>query len=202
MELPGIDTDIGLSMLGNNVKIYRKLLKSFSEIHALTGLHLLEAFNSGDRLQIIRLAHTLKSISGTLGAGEMRANAETLERIFKKNETSKLGELEALSNLLGSFEKVLMGIHRVTQPLPVSISTPNGENAEKVIRKLQRLLNEADTRSIRIFHKHRENLEKLLPHTILETLAEQLSRYNMEKAGEILSEFIYNRTYAKLDDHP
>ncbi|MBF0107870.1 MAG: response regulator [Magnetococcales bacterium] len=186
-NLPGIDVALGLNMLGNNVKLYRKLLDGFFEIHSLSGLNLLAAINAGDLPQAIRLTHTLKSVAGTLGAQALRDHAANLELTLKKNDASDSDRLQSLLQLLEEFELVLTGIRSLKHVANVPGKQEHGSMGEKIIGKLQTLVHQADTRAIRLFHKHREQLATLLPEESLQTLEEQLGRYEMKKAAETLT---------------
>ncbi|HAT51348.1 MAG: response regulator [Nitrospirae bacterium] len=198
-ELPGIDIDVGLALLGNNIKLYRKLLKSFHDAHALSGLHLVAALNSGDRHQAIRLAHTLKGIAGTLGANDLRSHAIKLEELFMKNNNPDVGEHELLSRLLCSLEQVMGGIRAIKNPQAIIKSSHDHPNADKIIGRLQELLHRGDTRSIRIFHKHKENISKILSQDVVETMTDQLNRYDMKRAAEILASSMHRIENNKPD---
>jgi len=89
-ELPGITLEDGLARVGGNKPLYVKLLRKFRESQsgAVEGIE--SALQSGDAETATRLAHTVKGVSGNLGAeGLYRASAD-LEKAIKEGKTKSL----------------------------------------------------------------------------------------------------------------
>jgi PAS domain S-box-containing protein len=78
-RIDGIDAEAGVARLGGNVGAYRKILSKFADNQADAGAQLSRAIESGDDELAERLAHTLKGLSGTLGAGKLQDAAARLE---------------------------------------------------------------------------------------------------------------------------
>jgi len=77
--LYSLDMVSALARLGNNKELYRRLLLMFLAEHAQDGTAIRAALKSNDIELAQRLAHTLKGLAGTVGAGELRAVAKDLE---------------------------------------------------------------------------------------------------------------------------
>jgi two-component system sensor histidine kinase/response regulator len=100
-ELPGISVAVGLKNVGGNEKFYLKLLLQFLETNRDSANEIKEALAKKDQSLAVRLAHTVKGIAGTLGAGGLAQVAGELEK------TLKTGEAAGLSALLHKFESHL-----------------------------------------------------------------------------------------------
>jgi len=85
-ELPGISVGSGLARVGGNKPLYAKLLCKFraGQENAVTEIR--AALQSGDRETAGRLAHTVKGVSGNLGAESLYSAAAQLEKAIKDGE--------------------------------------------------------------------------------------------------------------------
>jgi two-component system, sensor histidine kinase and response regulator len=105
-ELPGISIKSGLKKVRENKELYGKLLRQFLENNIDTTHEIKSALDKGDTETAARLAHTVKGVSGNLGAQELFPVAGELEKTIKQGET------DSLDSLLDSFEShlnVVMG---------------------------------------------------------------------------------------------
>ena len=105
-KLPGISIKSGLEKVGGNKKLYGKLLRQFLENNKDTTNEIKRVLDEGDTETATRLAHTVKGVSGNLGAEELFPVAGELEKAIKQGET------DSLDSLLDSFEfhlNVVMG---------------------------------------------------------------------------------------------
>ncbi len=111
-ELPGIDVATGRDRCGGDLELYRRLLRQFSAGQ----LHFVEIFSAqirnDDHTGARRAAHTLKGNAGTIGAAQLQAVADDLERACLRGfDASELRlRLEAVSREL---EIVLAGVHQL-----------------------------------------------------------------------------------------
>jgi two-component system sensor histidine kinase/response regulator len=100
-ELPGISVAEGLKKVGGNEKFYQKLLLQFLDTNRDSANEIREALEKKDQSLAVRLAHTVKGVAGTLGAGELAQVAGELEK------TLKTGEITGLSSSIHRFESHL-----------------------------------------------------------------------------------------------
>jgi two-component system sensor histidine kinase/response regulator len=94
-DLPGISMVSGLSRVGGNKKLYVKLLCRFRESQENAAHEIRAALRSGDKDTAGRLAHTVKGVSGNLGAENLYLAAAELEKAIKQgkeNVRSSLAE--------------------------------------------------------------------------------------------------------------
>jgi PAS domain S-box-containing protein len=99
--LPGLAVKLGLSRVGGNRKLYRQLANKFGVQYADAGQALRGSLEAGDDKAASRLAHTLKSVAGNIGAEALSRCAGELERALKA------GDAAAVDALLDDFDRDL-----------------------------------------------------------------------------------------------
>ncbi len=112
-ELPAwaaiLDTKTALRRLDDNPAFYERLLRMFRKNHAATGANIRAAILIQDIPVAHRLAHTLKSVSATLGADKLRELALQLEHALAARDEARyedcLAPVElALAEVMTSLE--------------------------------------------------------------------------------------------------
>ena len=90
-EWPGLDTKKALSRVGGKQNLLNKLFLRFIQDQS-NSIHELKTYLSeGKNIDAERVAHTLKGLSGNLGALNLEKSAKNLESAIK-NETDNVGE--------------------------------------------------------------------------------------------------------------
>ena len=79
-RIPGLAVDEGLARVAGNKKLYVKLLRQFVAQEADAGARISACLASDDRGTAERLAHTVKGVAGSLGAGAVQAAGGVLEK--------------------------------------------------------------------------------------------------------------------------
>ena len=74
-----IDVAIGLKFLGGNPVSYQRMLIKFADKHLTDADNIQSALSAGDFASAKRIAHSLKSISATLGIAALQEKAKTIE---------------------------------------------------------------------------------------------------------------------------
>ena len=67
-DVPGLNTAEGLMRVAGNKKLYRKLLRQFSNTEADAAHRIASALAENDRALAERLAHSVKGVAGNIGA--------------------------------------------------------------------------------------------------------------------------------------
>jgi len=96
-NLPGVNVDAAVSRLGGDVPAYMALIDKFRRRYCNSIVEIRLALIEGDRKLAERLAHTLKSVAGNLGAENLQAKMRDLETQIRSG-----GEADKLSSLLDS----------------------------------------------------------------------------------------------------
>lgn len=81
-----LDIATALDRIGNNPALLKKLLVLFRQTEAETPQRLRQALAAGDTVLARRLAHTLKSTAGTVGANRLHLAAREIEQTLLNTE--------------------------------------------------------------------------------------------------------------------
>jgi HPt (histidine-containing phosphotransfer) domain-containing protein len=82
-SLPGFDLAAGLTRLGGNKKLYRKLLLDFGAKYTGVAAEIGEALEAKDLKHAHSLVHNLKGLAGNLEATELLSAAIEMEKLVK-----------------------------------------------------------------------------------------------------------------------
>ncbi|WP_127995469.1 response regulator [Piscinibacter defluvii] len=114
--VPGLDLRAGLAGVMGNEALYRRLLRMFHEREREFGARLAAARAAGDAPACTRLAHDLKSVSGTLGMAALQRAAAALEAACEHGAAP--GEIDRLRDaVLQQLGPVLDGLARLAPDL-------------------------------------------------------------------------------------
>ena len=109
--ISGIDTELGVRRVGGNKKLYMELLEKFRRDYADALDQIDQAFKQGDRETAQRLAHTVKGVSGNIGAVDIQSAAAEVESAFKEGLDDEIsGRLEHLERELDPVIKTLAAL--------------------------------------------------------------------------------------------
>ena len=87
----GLDVDSAVVRLGGDCRWYSRLLSMFERDKSLVVRDIRQALQSRDFLLAQRLAHTLKSVAGTIGANSLSEAARQLEAAILADQESLFG---------------------------------------------------------------------------------------------------------------
>jgi len=150
-QLPGIDTRAGLATTMHNEVLYRSLLGKF---HAGQGAFVSSfraAQGSGDASAPERLAHTLKSVAGSIGARGVQAAAAALEGACRQGDAAP--RMDALLDTLAAeLAPVLQGLDALVVPAVVpaapAAAPADPQQLRAFVEGLQELLVAGDSSSL------------------------------------------------------
>lgn len=101
-NLPGISIETGLKRVNGNRKLYRELLTRFLNTKRETGNELRAGLAQGDTETAERVAHSIRSIAGVIGANELSNAAAALEKSIAAGEHNRWwNRLEVFEQCLG-----------------------------------------------------------------------------------------------------
>ncbi|MBF0280820.1 MAG: response regulator [SAR324 cluster bacterium] len=198
-NLPGIDTKTGLERVARNDKLYRKLLKKFSQNQANSTEEIKKALKNKDIELAIRLAHTIKGVAGNIGAMDLHVAARDLESGIQQDGADVAKIL--LESVQVHMDQVLASI--------AEMKNESGESAAKsddssplidrskiksIINELAQLLEDDDTGATSVFESFKRYLKGAEVETELSELERLIGEYDYEEALEWL-----NCIVAKLD---
>jgi CheY-like chemotaxis protein len=190
-SLMGIDMEAGLQRLGGNHKLYGKLLVKFFEDHREDARAIREALDRNEIDIAQRIAHTIKGVSGSIGAGELYLVAKDLDAAFKEGRQKNYGDL--LSRFENALTLVMEGLEVLSasgrkqkadsaQARPVDL-----EAVEPLLDELQTLLEEMDPEAEEKTAALKEHLGPGVHHELVRTLSQQVGGFDFEEARGTLT---------------
>ena len=85
-ELPGLDIEAGLIVVGGKNNLYRKLLGKFARDYTQATETIKVAWDSGKLEEAEREAHTVKGVAGNIGAKSLALSAGKIETAIRKKD--------------------------------------------------------------------------------------------------------------------
>jgi signal transduction histidine kinase/DNA-binding response OmpR family regulator len=188
--IPGIDTEGALRRVVGNRKLYMDLLKRYVEGQGDAVAKIREALAAGDRAIAERLAHTLKGVSGNIGAGEAQAVAAELEKAIALGAPAAEVS-EALGRLSGTLEATIGRIRPAVAEAAEAASEPAlpegpGPSLAEMVDRLARLAEESDSEAGDYLESVRPFLAAACPAEEFEKLESSIRAYDFSAALEVL----------------
>lgn len=189
-RLPGIDLQAGLGRVGANPKLFRKLLQEFHTDHGNDPAIIRKALNDGDAGKAERLAHTIKGVAGTIGAGELQARAKALELAIKAGDTG------CYEDALAAFELAMQPVIQGLATLAPAAAEASSEQAVSEPVDPARVATLMDQLSVLLEEMDPDAEEKVaelvalcghhLERPLFKRLSQQISGFEFEEATETL----------------
>jgi len=160
----GLDSREALARIGGRRTLYLKLLRQFLDLESAP-LQIAEKLASGDRSQAERIAHTVKGVAGSLGAGVVQDAAARLELALRDRTDSNAWE-----PLLAGFRTALSGLTgRLRAALPhegaeqaAAAEPVDREKRAAVVTEMLALLGNFDPAAAELFEAQRTLFRALL----------------------------------------
>lgn len=189
-ELPGLEVAAGLRRTGGDRRLYRDLLARYAAGQADAPARIRAALAAGDQHTAERLAHTLKGVSGNIGAVLIQTLAANLEQALRQG--ASLGTLEMLLNRIEADLGSLIAGLPLEQPAE-SVAAPSvtmdRAALTPILQRLETLLRQDDTEAVDWFASHSEPLAGSLDTERFQALARSISNYDFAEALRCLNAF-------------
>jgi CheY-like chemotaxis protein len=187
-DLPGIDTRVGLATTMHNEALYRSLLGKFCSGQGRFVSSFRAAQGTGEASAPERLAHTLKSVAGSIGARDVQAAAAELEGACRKGDAAS--HIDALlDKLAAELAPVLEGLGAFLAPAeaPAASKTApaNQEQERAFLQGLQELLVAGDTGALDWIAAQAGILQTVCPQTH-QSIAAAIEDFDFEAALALL----------------
>ena len=185
-ELPGISIASGLSRVGGNKQLYAKLLCKFREGQESAVAEIKAALQSGDRETAARLAHTVKGVSGNLGAESLYRAAAELEKAIKEGKENidpPLTEFGSQLKIVMDGIKVLEeSLAAAKEPEPSEEATVDKEAVKLLLQEMARLLESDLTEAMNRLEALRQHLAHSSAHEEFKRLEKQVEGFDTDSA--------------------
>ena len=193
-SLAGINIEVGLKSVGGNSALYRKLLLDFYQDHRKDGQAIREALLADNATLAQRIAHTVKGVSGTIGADFLHNDSKKLDAALKEGNTS------AYEKLLSAFNQTLNTVMEDLKKLsdsagskqPVAdpkIETLDPSTLLPLIDRLHDQLTKMNPNALETAEELCRNVKNHPQGELLQKIQKQIDDFEYELAQEILAEF-------------
>jgi CheY-like chemotaxis protein len=108
-NIPGVDIGEGVNRVGGNKKLYVKLLNDFATNYQPYAINIQKAIAEQKIEEAIRLAHTLKGVSGNISAHEVFSLSEQIEKALNQAPPEDCEQL--LDQLSTALRKLIEAIN-------------------------------------------------------------------------------------------
>jgi two-component system sensor histidine kinase/response regulator len=192
-ELPavdGLDSADGLRRVGGNLKLYMKLLREFASQQADVVEQVRAALARNDTESAIRMAHTLKGVAGSLGAGPVQTAAAAVEKLLRDRVAADATNpaLEQLAAVLDPFLTRLRAA--LASPTPAAAATPAVAPARTraVAVQLKKLLAEFDASAVTFAEENQACLRPAFDAATWEQFLRQTQQFAFADAQALLDQ--------------
>jgi two-component system sensor histidine kinase/response regulator len=177
-DIAGLDVATGLKRVRGKRQVFRRLLSDFAAGQAGVPAEITAALQLDDREKALRLAHTLKGVAGTIGAGPVQAAAAAVEAAIRDGKTP---DIYPLAQTLDALVTQLAA--RLTAPVR---SRPDVlVDAGELLSRLTGLLAESDPLAEELVDEHLETLRAAVPE-IADRLVALVRNFDFDKALDLL----------------
>ncbi len=194
-QVPQLSVTSALRRVAGNAKLYLSLLQRYRSDQADALNQLRERLAAQDHATAERLAHTLRGVSGNIGAVAVETQAALLEKALREDlgEAAIASQLsqtdQALQPLLTAL-KAWFDHTEASQPTtPVSASSCADAHIRLHVQlhKLSTMLLEMDGDAYEFLASLPSELTALLPQATLNTLRQQVEAFDFEDALALLA---------------
>ena len=199
-DIPRIDVDSGLSRVGGNKKLYRKLLLKFYNGYQSAPGEIQQLFESGANEDAERLAHTVKGVAGNIGATELQAKAGDLEKAIAKGRDTEYVSL--LDEFGKSLDVVMRSLRNFDVGKPIEPGSDKKSKAtdnkmlNELLKKLKPAIKSRKPKDCAPFLEKIENLT--WPETVesyIKELRTLIFKYRLKDA-----EILLDKIFQELND--
>jgi PAS domain S-box-containing protein len=194
-EITGIDTKSGMLRIGGKMDRYMVILSKFLLNQRESDKDIKTAILNKDFLTAKRIAHTLKGVSGTIGAASLQQKAQVYE--------SAIGEETDPEYLDGLLEIVSLELAKICEALEVALKKEQAETkldnepqeTDETVEMRNEILREIAAQVASFDAEAEDTIAKLrsghIPQDmvgLVDKLEKQVAQYDFGKAAETIQE--------------
>jgi len=188
-EVLGLDIARGLGVLRGNQAKYLDLLRQFVTSHADDMTPLAAFLAADDRAAARHLAHTLKGVSATLGAGQIADPARRLEEAFRTDPQMPLDSAAIKADM----EVIRRELMRLAQALPPAEAVvpiqADPQRQRALLDQLDALLGSNDTAALALLRDNTGTFNVALG-SAFDEITRQIRQFDFQSARQILHKML------------
>lgn len=184
-----IDCNDVIEKVGGNKKKYKSILEKFTANHSKDYKKLYDYVKS-DRMDLAkRLLHTIKGVSGNIGAYELMEQCSSIEKVIIKKDKQRL--LDNMKKFEVILKQVIDAANKfIKDNCTEEDNKPICVSGKEKIYELSRLLENGDVRAKEVFYECRTYVLKTFGDDIYNKLSEKIYNYEFEDAYEDITKII------------
>ncbi|MFA9464756.1 MAG: response regulator [Velocimicrobium sp.] len=194
IDIDGLDVESGMRRVLGKQNSYIKLLRKYVEQQKNFTDEINHAFDACDYDTAQRLAHTLKGVSGNIGAVEILRKAAVLEEAIKEKQAEDIIKEytidvgKTLNIMRNKIEKILPADEVITVKSGEESSTDALISQLKIIRPFVKT--RKPKKCTEMLSSYRELIWPLNLHKDAEDLDKLITKYKFKEALELLDELL------------
>ncbi len=211
--VPGLDRGLGLRNAMDRPAFYIDMLRRFLDSQGGSADRMAQALSEGHAEQVLRDAHTLRGLAGTVGAVALQDCAGRLEELLRAPASDRAAAQPVLDELRGLLEALVQPLSTwfsQVNPLPepkgrggadgrVNAEAP-GEDARTLVQTLQGLLQRDDPAARHFVQEHSRLLHQALGPA-LQGVQSHIDQFDFEPALAALTGWLAQFPQASVHPH-
>jgi two-component system, sensor histidine kinase and response regulator len=186
-EIAGLDIADGLNRVAGNLKLYRSLLGQFVDQQGDAVSAVRSALASEDFASAERVMHTLKGVSGNLGAKALSGLATELERSLRdRNARSLEAGLSGLSSELARLMEAIRNSLAASAVAPLPNSVCDSAETVTLLKRLKQMLGDDDGAALDYLLESRERVGRVISGPELDSLQKAVGDFDFTAARDCL----------------
>lgn len=189
-NIPGLNIPLALRQLGNNVKLYNKLLDQFQKSYGGSAQDIAEAAKSGDFETAERNAHTIKGLAGSLGALALQETSLELEKLCRDQAQGPKFEaaLAAFSHdIAATISSIRLYMAQLDSPAaPAAAPAVNTALLAGLLTQLAAHVDDNDARALMVFDEIKTQLGAYDPNAA-QRIASAFEVFDFVTAAEVIA---------------
>jgi len=188
-SIDGVDVEGGMHRVLGNASLYIDLLGRYSAGQRNAPARISEALAAGDRKLAERLAHTLKGVSGNIGAIDVEAAAAAMETAIGNGYEASIaaaapGLERAVATVIASIDSALAGVPEKSRTAVAR--KPSGGTPDQIVETLKRYADENDSEALDYLESVREDISAFFAPEDFKDLVSAMRSYDFKAARDIL----------------
>lgn len=188
-NIPGLNIPLALRQLGNNVKLYNKLLDQFQKSYAGSAQDIAEAAESGDFETAERNAHTIKGLAGSLGASALQATSLNLEKLCRDQARGPEFEtaLDAFAReITATISSIRLYMAQLDPPAAPAAPAVNTALLAGQLTQLAAHVDDSDARALLLFDEIKTQIAAYDPSSA-QRIASAFELFDFVTAAEVIA---------------
>ncbi|MDQ7000991.1 MAG: ATP-binding protein [Mariprofundus sp.] len=184
--LSGIDVADGLKRVAGDTELYRNILCKFHDTQANSLKCIRDALASENRQLAVQLAHSLRGVSGNIGANKLQDKVAILESALRSESAVEPELLSAIELLLNEVIEGIGNWRERSQPNGSGEQTVDVEAAGVLINRMRLLLEDSNGDAVDLIDELSAALSGSEYTAHLSALRQHLAAYDFNAALEDL----------------